>query len=29
VLEAGRIVTAGSADELHHDPAVRRAYLGS
>ena len=29
VLEAGRIVLAGSADELLGDEAVRRAYLGA
>ena len=28
VLEAGRIVTSGSADELKGDDAVRKAYLG-
>jgi branched-chain amino acid transport system ATP-binding protein len=28
VLEAGEIVLSGSADELRHDDAVRRAYLG-
>jgi branched-chain amino acid transport system ATP-binding protein len=29
VLEAGRIVMSGSADELKGDDAVRRAYLGA
>lgn len=29
VLEAGRIVATGSARELSHDDAVRRAYLGA
>ena len=28
VLEAGRIVLSGAADELRHDDAVRKAYLG-
>ena len=28
VLEAGRIAVSGSADELHDDEAVRKAYLG-
>ncbi|HEX6237030.1 MAG TPA: ABC transporter ATP-binding protein [Acidimicrobiales bacterium] len=28
VLEAGRIAVEGSADELHDDEGVRRAYLG-
>ena len=28
-LEVGRIVRAGTAAELAHDPAVRDAYLGS
>jgi branched-chain amino acid transport system ATP-binding protein len=28
VIEAGNIVLSGSADELRHDDAVRRAYLG-
>ncbi|MEZ5145235.1 MAG: ABC transporter ATP-binding protein [Acidimicrobiales bacterium] len=28
VLEAGKIVTSGSADELKGDEAVRKAYLG-
>ena len=28
VLEAGRIVLSGSADELRADDGVRRAYLG-
>jgi branched-chain amino acid transport system ATP-binding protein len=28
VLETGAIVLAGTADELSHDDAVRRAYLG-
>ncbi len=28
VLEAGRIVTSGSADDLKGDDAVRKAYLG-
>lgn len=29
VLEAGRIVSSGSADELRADDSIRRAYLGS
>lgn len=29
VLEAGRIVLAGSAQQLRDDPAVREAYLGA
>ncbi|MFN8052801.1 MAG: ABC transporter ATP-binding protein [Acidimicrobiales bacterium] len=29
VLEAGRIVNAGSADELRGDESIRKAYLGS
>jgi len=28
VLEAGRTVLSGAADELRHDDAVRKAYLG-
>jgi branched-chain amino acid transport system ATP-binding protein len=28
VLEAGHIAVSGSADELHDDEAVRKAYLG-
>ncbi|TMI99685.1 MAG: ATP-binding cassette domain-containing protein [Alphaproteobacteria bacterium] len=28
VLESGRIVRAGAADELAHDPALEAAYLG-
>jgi len=28
VLESGRIVLSGRADEVERDPAVRRAYLG-
>jgi branched-chain amino acid transport system ATP-binding protein len=28
VLEAGRMVLSGAADELRHDDAVRKAYLG-
>ena len=28
VLETGRIVRSGTADELLHDPAVKEAYLG-
>jgi branched-chain amino acid transport system ATP-binding protein len=28
VLEAGRIAVSGSADDLHDDEAVRKAYLG-
>ena len=28
VLEAGQIALSGSSDELRHDDAVRRAYLG-
>jgi branched-chain amino acid transport system ATP-binding protein len=28
VLEAGEIVLSGTADDLRHDDAVRRAYLG-
>ena len=28
VLETGRIVTSASAQELLHDDAVRKAYLG-
>ncbi len=29
VLEAGRIVNTGTADELRNDDSIRRAYLGS
>jgi branched-chain amino acid transport system ATP-binding protein len=29
VLEAGRIVGQGTADELRDDESIRRAYLGS
>ena len=29
VLEAGEIVSSGSADELRHDETIRKAYLGS
>jgi branched-chain amino acid transport system ATP-binding protein len=29
VLEAGRIVLSGSAQQLRDDPAVREAYLGA
>ena len=28
VLEHGRIVLAGQAEELHHNEKVREAYLG-
>jgi len=28
VLEAGETVLSGHADELRHDDAVRKAYLG-
>jgi branched-chain amino acid transport system ATP-binding protein len=28
VIETGRILLSGSGDELLHNPAVRRAYLG-
>jgi ABC-type lipopolysaccharide export system ATPase subunit len=28
LIETGRIVTSGSADELSADDAVRKAYLG-
>ena len=28
VMETGRVVLAGSADQLLHDPQVQRAYLG-
>ena len=28
VLETGRIVKAGSGQDLLHDPAVKEAYLG-
>ena len=28
VLEAGATVLSGNADELRHDDAVRKAYLG-
>jgi branched-chain amino acid transport system ATP-binding protein len=28
VLEAGETVLSGNADELRHDDAVRKAYLG-
>ncbi|HET8661975.1 MAG TPA: ABC transporter ATP-binding protein [Micromonosporaceae bacterium] len=28
VLETGRVVRSGTADELLHDPAVKEAYLG-
>jgi ABC-type branched-subunit amino acid transport system ATPase component len=27
-MESGRIVHAGVASELRHDPALERAYLG-
>jgi branched-chain amino acid transport system ATP-binding protein len=29
VMETGRIVLSGSADELLHDPQVQQAYLGA
>ena len=29
VMDGGRITRSGTSDELHHDPAVREAYLGS
>ena len=29
VLEAGHIVSSGSAEELRRDDSIRRAYLGS
>jgi ABC-type branched-subunit amino acid transport system ATPase component len=29
VMESGAIVHAGKADELRHDPALERAYLGN
>ena len=28
VLESGKVVVEGSAEELRHDPAVKKAYLG-
>ena len=28
VLEAGETVLSGNADDLRHDDAVRKAYLG-
>ncbi|HPU76636.1 MAG TPA: ABC transporter ATP-binding protein, partial [Bacillota bacterium] len=28
VLETGRIVLSGPADELRRDPRVKKAYLG-
>jgi branched-chain amino acid transport system ATP-binding protein len=28
LIEGGRVVRAGTADELRHDPGVRRSYLG-
>jgi len=28
VIETGRISLSGSGDDLLHNPAVRRAYLG-
>jgi branched-chain amino acid transport system ATP-binding protein len=28
VIETGRILLSGSGEELLHNPAVRRAYLG-
>jgi ABC-type branched-subunit amino acid transport system ATPase component len=29
VMDGGRITRSGTSDELHEDPAVREAYLGS